>query len=125
MSVELDRKWLELINGGRAILWPGMLYIDMDQPWFCSVASCVRRSNPFDKHADALTYLLDWDDSATVGALMGQVRKRYRNPLLYIEPNGDEGWGLASPVGMVMHEGSVISAATEAGVCLHALGVAP
>ena len=126
MSKELDQKWRELVKAGKAEWVPGMRAIGRrNMP-----DACFRLEESVPKLMGEWSQAVpDWSDPGTLGALLGQVRKRYGNPRLYIEPNGDpfvpEGWGLASPNGMVMHKGRVICAATEAGVCLRALECAP
>ena len=118
MSKERDEKWLELHKAGKAEWVPGML-------WWYSERAFERYELADGQRPIEHGAVPDWSDPATLGCLLAQVRKRYINPRLYTEPNGHEGWGLASPSGMVRHECRVIFAPTEAGVCLRALECAP
>lgn len=76
---ELDAKWLELVAAGRAEWMPGMstdgmTVVDADETGI----SIVRKETIQDHWApkDAVP---DWSDDATLGALLGQVRKRWKD----------------------------------------------
>jgi len=136
MSAELDAKWLELHKAGK-VSWVEPMRERLEGCRFAKYregdrtqAMWITEETRYASVRAVLDLLTakdvpDWSDPATVGCLLGQVRERRGNPLLYIEPNGHEGWGLASPGGMVMHQYRVICAGTEAGVCLRALEAAP
>lgn len=117
MSKELDEKWRELVTAGRAEWMPGMLW------WYSERAferyELADGQRPIEHEAAP-----DWDDPATLGCLLGQVRKRWGNPRLYVTPR-HRGWGLASPNGAVVFRGGVMSETTEAGLLLAALEAAP
>jgi hypothetical protein len=117
MSKELDEKWLELVAAGRAEWMPGMstdgmTVVDADETGI----SIVRKETIQDHWApkDAVP---DWNDPATLGCLLGQVRKRWDDPAAHAVP----GWVAAAGLWW----GQYGTGDTEAEALLAALEAAP
>ena len=111
MSAELDAKWRELVEAGRAKWSPGMLAcIYRDDG---SLLGSSRHGKP------GPDFLPDWNDSATLGALLGQVRKRWNDPAAHLVPDGD--WHVRGDLPWTQYG----TGDTEAEALLAALEAAP
>ena len=120
MSAELDAKWRELVEAGRAKWSPGMLAcIYRDDG---SLLGSSRHGKP------GRDFLPDWDDPATLGALLGQVRARYMDPTIYARPEHVEdghGWTLCDALGVLDLRGCPRSGPDEVSALLRGLELAP
>ena len=126
VSAELDEKWRELVAAGRADWVPRM----SDQTGRTFVHEAPMRKgawawgNWLPQWLPIDGRLPDWSDAATLGALLGQVRKRYMDPTIYARPDQD-GWTLFNALGPVDPRGRPRSASSEAGALLCGLELAP
>ena len=111
MSKELDAKWREVLREYRTYWSPGMLVRDGDR---YTEESRYPRS----------VRVPDWNDPATLGALLAQVRKRYMDPTIYARPD-DGGWTLFNALGPVDPRGCRRSGPDEASAMLCGLELAP
>jgi len=121
MSKELDEKWRELVEAGRAEWAPGMR--DRVGGWRWSVSSFIMQGlripgvgNCIEGVPDPVP---DWTDPATLGALLGQVRKRWNDPAAHLVPDGD--WHVRGDLPWTQYG----TGDTEAEALLAALEAAP
>ena len=126
-SEELDQKWAELLAAGKAEWMPRMVnqtgrtfieHVDCGDAAWLWVADDGCEWLPVEGR------LPDWNDPATIGALLGQVRERYMDPTIYARPEED-GWRLYNALGPVDPRGRPRSASSEAGALLCGLELAP
>ncbi len=115
MSKELDKKWRELLAAHRTWWSPGMLVRDGDR---YTEESRYPRS----------VRVPDWDDPATLGCLLGQVREAHDdwsiNPVCVSDLDGT--WMVLRPDDAAPDGERLIGCGpTEAGALLVALEVAP
>jgi len=127
MSTELDQRWLELVAAGRAEWSPGMLLRNADGPVRIDAVdgSCpgvlrrCRYTNEVYVADVRCGPRLHWDDPATLGALLGQVRTRRNDPAAHLVPDGD--WHVRGDLPWAQYG----TGDTEAAALLDALEVAP
>jgi len=123
MSKELDEKWAELVANGRAKWMPRM--VDQTGRTFVQHVDCGealwRWSGCVVRCAAVKGRVPDWDDPATLGALVGQVEARHGGPVsvLYL---GADAWRCT--VG-VRHTGRYWHGPSKAEALLNALEAAP
>jgi len=135
MSAELDEKWLELHEAGKAS-WVEPMRERLEGCRFAKYPAGDRtqaiwiteetRYESVRAVLDPLTAkdVPDWSDPATLGALLGQVRKRYMDPTIYARPDQD-GWRLFNALGPVDPRGCRRSGFDEASALLCGLELAP
>jgi len=120
---ELDAKWLELVKAGRAEWMPGML--DQAGYTFLNSADGSLWDEPRWDYGWGWAWLPvegrlpNWSDPATLGALLGQVRARWKDPATHAVPDGD--WHVRGDLPWAQYG----TGDTEAEALLAALEAAP
>ena len=123
MSAELNEKWRELVAAGRAWWSTGMLGPDgfrvltvrQDSRGF----QVVSRGCGWTAPSLQSDFVPDWSDDATIGALLGQVRARWKDPATHLVPDGD--WHVRGDLPWAQYG----TGDTEAEALLRALEAAP
>lgn len=131
---ELDEKWRELVAAGKAKWSPGMLGPDGFR--ITAVHRDTRRGLVLVTRGAGWTapslqsdFLPDWDDPATLGCLLGQVRERWNDPVLsatacYVKDRVMK-WGMDHPCLDSLPDALWDYFPTEAEALLAALEAAP
>jgi hypothetical protein len=128
MSEEVDTQWRELVLSGQAEWAPGMLAMTRWRVRVGRVVSRIRFGGVRLCGGGNVGWgcVPHWDDPATRGALLGQVRERYSDPTIYARPDDDgQGWTLYNALGPVDPRGIARTAAHEVGALLRGLELAP
>lgn len=122
MSAELDEKWRELVAAGKAKWMPGML-------WWHSERAFERYELADGQRPIEHGAAPDWSDPATLGALLGQVREAWGDPVLsvtacYVKDRVMK-WGMDHPCLDSLPDALWDHFPTEAEALLAALEAAP
>jgi hypothetical protein len=119
---DLNAKWCELVEAGKAEWMPGML-------WWYSERAFERYELADEQRPIEHGAVPDWSDPATLGALLGQVRKRWNDPVLsvtacYVKDRVMK-WGMDHPCLDSLPDALWDHFPTEAEALLAALEAAP